>query len=301
MVHRAASLNYRDHLVVEGLYDPRLPLPLTPASDGAGEVVEVGSEVTAWRPGDRVCAAFAPTWQGGAPTPERLRTTLGGTLPGTLQQLGTYNQAALVRVPEHLSWEEAATLPCAGVTAWNALRGLPPGSRVVLLGSGGVSTFALQFAAAAGLEPLVVSGSPRKADAQRALGAAHVVARDAAWSKAVRSIWPEGADCVVEVGGAGTLEQSLRCLRPAGRIALIGVLAGHQQPLNLLPIIMNGLQVTGVMVGSRDDFIAMNRFLQARQLRPLLDATYPWQQANEALRHLATGSQQGKVVVSGCA
>jgi len=168
---RAVSLNYRDYLVVEGSYNPKQPLPLIPGSDASGQVVEVGGAVTRWQVGDRVCPIFSQNWISGPPTRENMRATLGSPLPGTLQEEGVFDQQGLVRAPEHLDWIQAATLPCAAVTAWNALKGLNPGATVLLIGTGGVSIFALQLARAQGLKVAILSSSDDKLERARALGA----------------------------------------------------------------------------------------------------------------------------------
>lgn len=299
---RAVSLNYRDHLMLAGQYNPRQPLPLVPCSDGAGEVVEIGSEVTRWQVGDRVCPIFSQTWVSGPPNKERISQTLGGPLDGTLRPEMVVGQEALVAIPEHLDWHEAACLPCAAVTAWNAIADLPAGSRVVVQGTGGVSLFALQLAKAAGMEIFITSSSDEKIARARQLGAdASLNYRDQPdWSRGVRAWSKEGADCVVEVGGAGTLEQSLRCLKPGGKIAMIGILAGASKPLNVLPILMQQLRVQGVLVGNRDDFEAMNRVVRSARLQPVLDRRVDYAQAPAAWERLASGQHFGKVAVSGC-
>ena len=296
---RAVSLNYRDHLMMQGLYNPKQPLPLVPCSDASAEVVEVGSAVGRWKVGDRVCPIFSQAWISGPPTRERISATLGGPLPGMLQHHRVLDQEGLVAIPAYLSWEEAATLPCAAVTAWNALAGQLPGSRVVVQGTGGVSLFALQLAKASGMQVAITSSSDEKLQRALALGADYIVnyRTQPEWSKAIRHWCKSGVDCVVEVGG-GTLEQSLRCLRPGGQVSMIGILAGSSAPINVLPILMQQLRVQGVMVGHRDDFEAMNRLLALHQLRPVLDQTIPFEQAPQAWRRLASGQHFGKVVVS---
>lgn len=297
---RAVSLNYRDYLVVEGSYNPKQPLPLIPGSDASGQVVEVGGAVTRWQIGDRVCPMFSQNWISGPPTRENMRATLGSPLPGTLREEGVFDQHGLVRAPDHLDWSQAATLPCAAVTAWNALKGLTPGAHVLLIGSGGVSIFALQFAKAQGLQVAILSSSDDKLEKASALGADFTLnyKTTPAWSREVRQWSGNGLDCVVEVGGAGTLEQSVACLKPGGQISLIGVLAGSRAPFNVLPILMQQLRIQGILVGNRDDFEAMNLFLQQQQLRPVVDSQFPFEQAPLALQHLASGAHLGKIVVT---
>ena len=298
---RAMSLNYRDHLMLSGKYNPKQRLPLVPCSDGAGEIVEIGPQVKRWKVGDRVCPIFSQSWISGPPNKERLSQTLGGPLDGTLRPQMVLDEQGLVSVPEHLDWEEAACLPCAGVTAWNAISDQPAGSRSVVQGTGGVSLFALQLAKAAGMEVLLTSSSQEKIERARALGADHCVnyRENPEWSRAVRAWVGEGVDCVVEVGGAGTLEQSLRCLKPGGKIAMIGILSGASSSLNVLPILMQQLRVQGVMVGNRDDFEAMNRVLARTQIRPVVDQRIDYAQAPRAWERLKSGQHFGKVAISG--
>lgn len=299
---RAISLNYRDHLMLQGQYNPKQPLPLVPCSDGAGEITEIGPAVTRWKVGDRVCPIFSQSWIGGPPNKERISQTLGGPLDGTLRPEMVLDQQGLVAIPDHLDWEEAACLPCAALTAWNAIRDQVAGSRIVVQGTGGVSLFALQLARAAGMEVLLTSSSDEKLERARALGADHSLnyREMPEWSRGVRAWARDGVDCVVEVGGAGTLEQSLRCLKPGGKIAMIGILAGPSKPLNVLPILMQQLRVQGILVGNRDDFEAMNRVISRTQLHPVLDQRLPYAQAPQAWERLASGQHFGKVAISGC-
>lgn len=297
---KAVALNYRDHLMLQGLYNPKQPLPLVPCSDAAAEVIEVGPAVKRLKLTDRVCPIFSQAWISGLPTRERVSTTLGGPLPGTLRQQMVLDESGLVAFPTYLDWEEASTLPCAAVTAWNALKGLTPGSRVVVQGTGGVALFALQLAKASGMEVAVTSSSDEKLQQALALGADFILnyRLQPEWSKTIRHWCKEGVDCVIEVGG-GTLEQSLRCLKPGGQVSLIGILAGASAPLNVLPILMQQLRVQGILVGNRDDFEAMNRLLALHQIRPVLDQRYPFKQAPKAWERLASGQHFGKVVING--
>ena len=300
---RAVSLNYRDHLMVRGQYNPRQPLPLIPCSDGAGEVVALGPRVTRFKLGERVMPIFAQDWIAGRPTQERVRSTLGGPRDGLLRELGVFSEHALVRIPAHLDYEQAATLPCAGLTAYNALFKFEPlcaGQRVLVLGTGGVSIFALQFAKAAAAEVFVTSSDAAKLARAQALGADHLVNYKEVpeWGKEVRRLsGGEGVDIVVEVGGAGSLANSIRATTIGGLIVLLGVLAGDANPPNLTPVFMSGLRVQGLMVGNRDDFEAMNRFISAHRLTPVIDRAFDFDQANEAFSHLVGQSHLGKVVI----
>jgi NADPH:quinone reductase-like Zn-dependent oxidoreductase len=300
---RAVSLNYRDHLMIKGSYNLRQPLPLVPCSDGAGEVVAVGSRVTRFKPGDRVMPIFAQDWIAGRPSLERVRSTLGGPRAGLLREFATFAEHALVSIPASLDFVEAATLPCAALTAYNALfkfEPLLPGQRVLVLGTGGVSVFALQFAKTVGAEVFVTSSDDDKLARARALGADHLInyKQISDWGKEIKRLaGGAGVDIVIEVGGAGSLANSIRACALGGLIVLLGVLAGDANPPNLTPIFMNGLRVQGLLVGSRDDFEAMNRLISAHNVRPVVDRVFDFERANEAFSHLVGQSHLGKVVI----
>lgn len=299
---RAASLNYRDVLIAEGHYDPRQALPLVPLSDGVGVVTAVGPGVERVAVGDRVAGAFAQAWVAGDPTPTRLRSTLGAPLDGMLREAAILSAEGLVHVPDHLSDEQAATLPCAAVTAWNALvthGGVTAGDTVLVQGSGGVSVFALLIARTLGARVVATSSSEAKRERLLELGAEAALdyRADPEWGRAIKKL-TGGVDHIVEVGGAGTLSQSLRAIRPGGTISLIGVLAGGRGELNLLPVLMNQVRVQGIMVGHRESFEAMNRAFEAAELYPLVDRVFPFEEAPAAFAHLKAGAHFGKVVVS---
>jgi NADPH:quinone reductase-like Zn-dependent oxidoreductase len=298
----AASLNYRDLMMVTGQYNPRQRLPLVPCSDGAGEVVAVGEGVTRVRAGDRVCAIFAQGWLAGEPGREMLRTTLGGPLDGMLAEQVVLAADGLVKVPDHLSYEEAATLPCAAVTAWSALveRGLRSGESVLLQGTGGVSIFALQLAVHAGARVIITSSSDEKLARARELGAAAGInyRQVPEWGARARELaGGEGVDHVLEVGGAGTLAQSLQAVRVGGRIALIGVLSGAAAEVQLTSILMRLVRVEGMLVGSRASFEALNRAVALHGLRPVIDRTFSLAEVRAAFEHMASGSHFGKIVI----
>jgi NADPH:quinone reductase-like Zn-dependent oxidoreductase len=300
---RAASLNYRDLLTVEGKYNPKQKLPLIPCSDGTGEVVEIGEGVARVAPGDRVSPLFAQRWLAGAPTREKLRSTLGGPLDGTLAELAVFDQEGLVKIPQHLSDEEAATLPCAAVTAWSALvaeGGVTAGDTVLVQGTGGVSLFALQIAKLLGARVIATSSRDDKLARARALGAdAGINYRDVPeWGARVKELTGgAGADHVVEVGGAGTLQQSLRAVRFGGTISLIGNLAGTKAELLLTQIFMQRLRVNGILVGHRESFEAMNRAIALHELRPVIDRVFPLAEVRAAFDHMAAGDHFGKICV----
>jgi NADPH:quinone reductase-like Zn-dependent oxidoreductase len=302
----AASLNYRDLMMIDGAYNPRQPLPLVPLSDGVGEVIQIGDGVQWPAVGARVCPIFAESWLAGPPTREHLATTLGGPRPGLLAEYRLAPASALVAPPAHLSDPEAAALPCAAVTAWSALiehGRVKPGDKVLVQGTGGVSIFALQFARLAGAQVVITSSDPAKLERARELGAAFGIDYRAQpeWGRAARA-WSggDGVDHVIEVGGAGTLEQSLRAVRPGGSVAVIGVLSGAASPLSITPILMQQLRLQGVIVGSRATFEAMNRGVEAAQLRPVVDRIFEWGAVRDALAHLRGGRHFGKVALTFC-
>lgn len=300
---RAVSINYRDWLVLTGEYNPRQRLPLVPCSDGAGEVEAVGPGVTRVKPGDRVMSLFSQAWLAGPPTRAKLSATLGGPLDGTLAERVVLSADGLVHTPPHLSDVEAATLPCAGVTAWNALvtqGGLAPGDVVVVQGTGGVSVFALQFGVLAGARVIVTSSSDHKLERARALGAWHTINYRTTpdWDRTVRDLTDRlGADHIVEVGGAGTLARSLRAVRVGGTISIIGVLTGRTAEVMLTPILMQNLRLQGVIVGSRETFETMTRAMAHHALRPIVDRVFGFEEARDAFAWLEAGRHVGKVCI----
>lgn len=300
---RAVSLNYRDLLMVTGRYSRNLKPSLVPLSDGAGEVVEVGSGVTRWKAGDRVIPIFFQNWLAGGIRADVPQSALGGALDGVLCEYAVFDEEGLVPLPGHLSFEEGATLPCAGVTAWNCLYSgnLTCGDTVLVMGSGGVSTFALHLAHAAGARVIATSGSDAKGERLKGLGASDVInyREEPAWEKRVLELTSNrGVDIVVEVGGAGTLLQSIKATRVGGHVSLIGVLAGQLGEVNPLPAVMKAIRIQGIYVGSREMFEAMNRVLDLHGIRPVIDRVFPFSEASQAFRHLESGSHMGKVVIT---
>lgn len=299
----AVSLNYRDLLTVQGVYNPKQPLPLVPCSDGAGVVEAVGPGVRRVKPGDRVCSVFAQRWLAGAPTRDKIRSTLGGPLDGMLAERVVLSEEGVVRTPEHLSDEEAATLPCAAVTAWNALvteGRVAAGETVLVQGTGGVSLFALQLAKLLGARVIATSSSDDKLARARELGADEGINyKDVPdWGARAKELTGgEGVDLVVEVGGAGTLQQSLRAVRIGGRVALIGNLAGTSAEVPLTLIFMQRVNVYGILVGDRESFEAMNRAIAAHRLRPVVDRVFPLDDTRAAFEHMAAGRHFGKIVI----
>jgi NADPH:quinone reductase-like Zn-dependent oxidoreductase len=300
---KAASLNYRDFLMVSGNYTRNLPLPLVPLSDGSGEVVAVGPGVRRWKEGDRVIGCFFQCWPAGKLTSEVPKTALGGAISGVLAEYTLFREGGLVSLPEHLSFEEGATLPCAGVTAWNCLykAGLTSGDTVLTMGTGGVSLFALQFAKAAGARVIATTGSVTKEARLRELGASDVINYKSVpdWEKQVLKLTGgNGVNIVIEVGGAGTLLQSIKACAMGGNISLIGVLTGQRGEMNPLPAVMKGVSIHGIYVGSREMFEDMNRTIALHQIKPVVDRVFPFGEAREALHYLESGAHAGKVVIA---
>lgn len=300
---RAWSLNFRDLLMARGQYDPRLALPYVPLSDGVGVVEVVGEGVRRVAVGDRVCPTFAPGWIDGRPEVDAVRRTRGGPIPGVLAEALVLHESELVRVPDHLTDAEAASLPCAGVTAYNAVvtvGRVAPGERVLVIGSGGVSVLAAGIARLCGARVAAVSRSPHKAEALRALGVEHVVSSVAEprWGRAIRRWADGGVDLVVEVGGAGTLEQSLEAVRIGGTVAVIGNLAGSKEPLSVLPVLMKAVRCQGVFVGHRRSFEALCAALAARELGVPVHSVHRFEDAPAAFAAAASGDQIGKICIS---
>lgn len=300
---QAASLNYRDLLMVRGHYNPKQPLPLVPCSDGAGVVEEVGEGVTQFKAGDKVNTTFFANWSSGEATNEKAASTVGGPLQGTLTEFAVVPQSGLVHSPEHLSFTEAATLPCAALTAWSALMTygqIKAGDKVLIQGTGGVALFALQFAKILGAEVLITSSSNEKLDKAKKLGADHLLnyRENPEWGKLAGKALGGGADIIIELGGAKTLPESFQACKPGGKIALIGVLSGVVNDLNILPMIMKKISIQGIFVGHREEALAMNRALSLHQLRPIIDKTFPLAETPQALEYMASAGHFGKICIS---
>jgi NADPH:quinone reductase-like Zn-dependent oxidoreductase len=299
----AASLNYRDLMFVRGTYNPKGCLPVVPFSDGSGEVVAVGADAKKWKVGDRVCTIFTQAWLEGSLSIEKRRTTLGaGDLDGVLREYGTFNENGLVKIPGHVSFEEAATLPCAAVTAWHALvvsGNLKAGDTVLTLGTGGVSVFAMQFAKMHGARVIATSSSDQKLTKAKELGVDEIInyKKTPDWDKEVLSLTNKiGADHVVEVGGAGTLSKSLNSVRIGGHVAVIGVLAGAGE-FDPRSILMKAVRMQGILVGSRHMFEDMNKAIETNRMKPVIDKTFAFREVPEALRYMESGAHFGKIVI----
>lgn len=300
----ATSLNYRDLMMVKGSYNPKLKLPLVPFSDGAGEVVEVSENVTKWQVGDRVSPIFMQGWIEGEIEYKKARTALGGDLDGCLREYAVFDEGALVRIPDHLSDEEAATLPCAALTAYHALfvsGCLKSDDTVLIQGTGGVSIFALQMASVYGCQTFVISSSDEKLQRAKEIGADHLINYNETpdWDKAILDLTERrGVDHVVEVGGAGTIQKSLKAVRMGGHVALIGALSGGESGISPVSIFMKSVKLQGIFVGSRQMFEQMNQLLCFHHnLKPVVDKVFEFEDVKGALRHMESASHFGKIVV----
>lgn len=301
---RAASLNYRDLMVIRGQYNPRMKLPVVPLSDGAGEVVAVGNNVASWKVGDRVMPNVAQKWVDGKPDASAARSALGGDARsnGVLREFAAFGVGSLVAIPEYLSFIEAATLPCAGLTAWNALvesGNLRAGETVLVLGTGGVSIFAVQIAKHFGARVIATSSSDAKIESLKALGADETInyRSNPDWEKDVLELTDGvGVDHVIEVGGAGTIEKSLASARVGGTVSLIGSLSGGAM-VNTVPIFMRAIRLHGIFIGSKAMFERMLKEFDRARIHPMIDRTFSFDEAPDALRYMETGEHYGKIVI----
>jgi NADPH:quinone reductase-like Zn-dependent oxidoreductase len=303
---KAVSLNYRDLLMINGMYGRGAASTsdvITPFSDGCGYVEAVGEGVTRFKAGDRVATLFFQNWVSGPPNMEKLVSALGFPIPGAGSELQTFSEQGLSKVPDFLTDHQVATLPCAALTAWRGLfvdARLEPGDTVVLQGTGGVSIFGLQFAHAAGLRTLITSSSDEKLERTKLLGADHTVnyRSTPAWSGPVRAATEgRGADFIMEVGGGGTIQESMKAVRIGGHIAIIGVVAGAGEPFNPAALIGNSAKLQGLSVGSRDMFEAMCRMIELRKIQPVVDKVFPFTEARAAFAAMAGGEHFGKIVL----
>lgn len=300
---RACSLNHRDLNIISGHYTRVAIKPgAIPLSDGAGEVTAVGQGVTRWKAGDRVAPIFVQRWLGGDLLPEYMPSALGGPSDGVLAESIVLSEEGLVRIPEHLSFEQAATLPCAAVTAWNAALekgALRPGQTLVVLGTGGVSLFAAQFGLMIGARVIATTGTAEKSARLHGLGIADVIDRRALpdWDARVRELTGgRGADLVVDVGGPGSVAKSIAAIRHCGHISVVGNLAG-QATIDPGTLFAKRASMCGIQVGSRDMFEAMNRAIEVAKLEPVIDRVFDFTAAREAYGHLASAKHFGKVVI----
>ncbi|MBV9979526.1 NAD(P)-dependent alcohol dehydrogenase [Bradyrhizobium sp.] len=301
---KAATLNYRDLLTVKGGYGSRQKFPLVPVSDGAGIVEQVGSGVTQFAARDRVIGSFFESWLGGQPSEAKMQAALGGAVDGVLAEYRVFPAHALVKTPPHLSDVEAAALPCAGLTAWSAvvkLGGIRPGQTVLTQGTGGVSLFALQFAKMCGARVIATSSTDAKIERLTTLGADVTINYRTTpdWGKKARELTGHGVDLVVEVGGVGTLNESIRATRIGGTIAFIGVLAGPPPASSRLPLmVMQQQRLQGVTVGSIEDLKAMCEAIAVNGMKPVIDRTFAFAETKDAFAHMASGAHFGKVAIA---
>ena len=288
---RAMSLNYRDIMIVKGTYNPKMRLPIRPLSDCAGEVVGTG---------ERVCIPFMPAWIDGEIDEIKARSALGAGGLGVASEYVAIGSHSLVPIPEHLSFEEAAALPCAGVTGWNTLVStghLRPDETVLVQGTGGVSIFALQFARLMKSRVIATSSSDEKLEHVRELGATDTINYRTTpdWDQRARELTGgRGVDHVVDIGGAGTLPKSIKAVRMGGKISIMGVVAGAGD-INFVPIFMRHIRLQGIFVGSREMFVDMNRAVATHRLRPVVDRVFPINDIVEAMRYMESGAHFGKV------
>ncbi|KAI0398023.1 hypothetical protein F5Y17DRAFT_258999 [Xylariaceae sp. FL0594] len=302
---RAASLNYRDLIIPRGMYPFPTDFPVVPGSDGAGDVVAVGSKVTKWKKGDRVVTLFNQGHQYGAVDLQSANSGLGGVIDGTLRQYGVFNETGLVRAPKNLSYAEAATLTCAGLTSWNALYGLKslkPGETVLVQGTGGVSIFALQFAKAAGATVIATTSSKEKEETLKKLGADYVLnyKEDTNWGETAKKLsGGEGVDHIIEVGGADTLRNSLKAIKFEGIISIIGFLGGAKVDSTIIECLTNICTARGIYVGSRQQMEEMVAAIEANDIHPVVDSkTFSLEQTNEAYQFQWDKGHVGKVAIN---
>lgn len=304
----AASLNYRDLMVVLGQYNPKMQLPRILGSDASGEVIAVGPAVTLFKPGDRVCTLFFQNWLSGEIQPLTGKSALGGAIDGVFATERVFPESGLIHAPAHLSFEEAATLPCAALTAWNALveQGhLRAGQTVLVQGTGGVSLFALQIAKMHGTTVILTSSSDEKLDRGRRLGATHTINYKSTpdWDKAAKDLTKNiGVDHVVEVGGQGTITRSLSAVRPSGHVHVIGVLSGTGPEagsgIDVRSVLTKSIHINGIYVGSRAMFERMNAAIAANNLKPIIDRIFLFADSRAAFEHMQRSSHFGKIVLS---
>jgi len=300
---RATSLNYRDLALIKGGLARMMKLPLIPVSDGAGDVVETGPGATTLKKGDRVAGIFTQCWLAGPPTAGMYSTSLGGGIDGMLAEYVVLREDGFVRIPDYLTYEEAASLPCAAVTSWNALvteGHLKPGDSVLVMGTGGVSIFALQFAKMYGARVIATSSSDAKLKRLKELGASDVINYKTTpeWDQRVLELTGGlGVDHVVEIGGAGTLPRSINAVKTGGIVSLIGILSGAGQ-IDPMTLLFKNARIQGILVGSREMFEGMNRAMAVNQVHPVIDKVFPFEQAREAYRHLESGAHFGKVCIA---
>ncbi|HEX8265652.1 MAG TPA: NAD(P)-dependent alcohol dehydrogenase [Pyrinomonadaceae bacterium] len=300
----AASLNYRDLLVVKGLEHWKPPAPRVPVSDGVGEIAAIGDNVSRWKIGDRVAGIFLPGWLDGELTKEKTVSSLGGAAAdGVLAEYVAFDEGAVVRIPNNLSDSEAATLPVAALTAWHAVARrsrIEPNETVLIEGTGGVSLFALQFAAALGARPVVISSSDEKLEKVKKLGAWATINYKTFpdWEAKILEITSgRGVDHVVETIGGENLNRALEAVKTSGTVSFIGLIAGLGAPINTYWFVMKNVSIYGIETGSREMFEEMNRFIEENQIKPVVDRTFAFGEIQAALKYLESGQHFGKITI----
>jgi len=300
---KACSLNYRDLLITMGGYVRNDSRPITPVSDGAGEVISVGKNVTRFKAGDRVVGNFFQHWVDGKIDDKGLNSALGGAIDGVLADSFILQEDCSVKVPEHMSYTEAATLPCAATTAWHALVNvgeIKTGDTILLLGTGGVSIFGLQLAKAKGATVIITSSSDEKLERAKSMGADHTInyKTHPDWEEEVLRITNgKGVDNVLEVGGAGTFEKSVASAKVNGTVSVIGILSGLENPSISLMTIFNLLRIQGIYVGSTEMLTELSDFMAEHNIQPVVDKTFSFSDAKLAYQHMAAAKHFGKVVI----
>lgn len=298
----AASINSRDYQIATGQFTPNVDFPLIPLSDGAGEIMEVGDGVTRAKTGDRVTPLFFPRWISGEALNDERKVSSGLETPGVLREYGVYDEDAIAKIADHLTYEEAACFPCAGHTAWTSLvpiSNIGEGETVLVQGTGGVALFGLQFAKALGAQVIIISSSDEKLERAKDLGADYCInyTRTENWGETAFDMAGHGVDAVLDVGGAGTLENSLAAIRHGGHIAIIGYMAGVDLGITVFPLIIKNANLHGIGVGNRDNYETMMRFVGDHKIRPIISDSYGFDQAGKALNDLTKGAHFGKLTV----
>ena len=299
---QAASINPRDCQIISGHFTPNVNFPLIPLSDGAGIIVETGDRVSRLKVGDIVTPLFFPYWVSGEANKDERKVSSGLEMPGVLRQFGAYDEQTLVKAASHLSAVEAACLPCSGLTAWTSLvpiADIQQGNTVLIQGTGGVAIAALQFAKALGAQVIILSSSEEKLTAAKLLGADHCInyLSNPNWGPMAFEMAGHGVDLVLEIGGAGTIENSLAAIRHGGHIAIIGYVAGIDMGITVFPLIIKCAHLHGMATGNRDNYVAMMQFMQEHAIKPQLQADYGFSDAARALDAIEKLAPFGKVVI----
>ena len=294
----AASLNFRDFMIAKGLYNPNIELPLVPLSDGAGEIVAVGNDVTEYNVGDRVTSVFWQDWN--ANNSNRMVST-GSDAAGVLSEYAVLPKEAVLPIPEYMSYQEAATIPCAAVTAWTCIKAanIGPGDTVLLLGTGGVSVLALQILKAMQANVIITSSSNEKLQRAKELGADHTInyKENPEWGSDAFGLSNGGVDLVIEIGGESTFPQTINALKIGGHISVIGALGGINVQLNLMQLVFKNLHVHGITVGSREDHSELNQFFEEHEIHPIIGKTVGFDDAINEIYGMPSGSHFGKIVI----